>query len=76
MALKCRYGLKSATLLSIQKCTLVLQLLTLPTKIHCALAGTANSKEQGPVTPNSFLHQNCQHSTDGWVPATRLRVPY
>lgn len=46
MSLKCRYGLKSATLSFVPKCTLVLQLLTLPTKLHGAPASAANSKEQ------------------------------
>jgi hypothetical protein len=46
MSLKFSYGLKSATFLFVSKCSLVLQLLTLPTEIHCAPASNANSEEQ------------------------------
>lgn len=44
--LKCSYGLQSATFLFVPKRSSVLQLLTLPTKIHHAPASIANSKEQ------------------------------
>lgn len=75
ISLKCSYGLNSATLLFIPKCTLVLQLLTLPTKIHCVPASNGNSKEQWAAYTESILYYNCQHSSHGWVSSTSPKVP-
>lgn len=46
MSLKYSYSLKTAILLFVPNCSLVLQLLTLPTKTHCTPASIANLKEQ------------------------------
>lgn len=75
LSLKRSYGLKSATLLFVPKCTLVLQLLTLPTKMHCAPASIANSKEQWAGYTESILYYNGQHSSDGCVSSTWPKVP-
>lgn len=46
VSLKYSYGLKTVILLFVLNCSLVLQLLTLPTKTHCIPASIANLKEQ------------------------------
>lgn len=62
--LKHSYGLKTAILLFALNCSLVLQLLTLPTKTHFTPASIANLKEQW--TGHTKFHSAFELSAQFW----------